>query len=90
MSYASDEHILTNTNLILKINMYAFNPLASIISNNRLDGTNYVSWKRSLNILLTCEGIFWVTLEPLHVAPTESSTLEERANYEALRKDDES
>ena len=89
MSYASNEHILINTNLILRINMSAFNPLASILFNNRLDGTNYVSWKRNLNIVLTCEGIIWVTLESLHVAPTESSTPEKRADYEAWRKDDE-
>ena len=88
-SYASNEHILTNTNLILEKNMSAFNPLASIISNNKLDGTNYVSWKRNLNIVLTCEGIIWVTLKPLHVAPTKSSTLEEIGDYEAWRKDDE-
>ena len=89
MSYASNEHILINTNLILRINMSTFNPLASIISNNMLDGTNYVSWKRNLNIVLTCEGIIWVTLESLHVAPTKSSTPEERAYYEAWMKDDE-
>ena len=89
MPYASNEHILINTNLVLRINMYAFNPLASIMSNNRLDGTNYVSWKRNLNIVLTCESIIWVTLEPLHVEPTKSSTSEERADYEAWRKDDE-
>ena len=83
MSYAINEHILINTNLILRINMFAFNTLASIILNNRLDGTNYVSWKKNLNIVLTCEGIIWVTLEPLHVAPIESSTPKERANYEA-------
>ena len=69
--------------------MFAFNPLASILSNNRLDETNNVSWKRNLNIVLTYEGIIWVTLEPLHVAPTESLTPEERADYEAWRKDDD-
>ena len=89
MSYATNEHILININLILRINMSTFNPLASIFSNNRLDGTNYVSWKRNLNIVLTCEDIIWVTLESLHVASTESSTPEERADYEAWRKDDE-
>ena len=57
MSYACNEHILTNTNLILRINMSVFNPLESILSNNRLDETNYVSWKRNLNIVLTYEGI---------------------------------
>ena len=30
-----------------------------------------------------------MTLESLHVAPTESSTLEETADYEVWRKDDE-
>ena len=89
MSYASNEHILINTNLNLRINMFSFNPLASILSNNRLDGTNYVSWKGNLNIVLTCEVIIWVTLESFHVAPTESSTPEERVDYEARRKDDE-
>ena len=89
MSYASNEHILINTNLILKINMYAFNLLALILLNNRLHGTNYVNWKRNLNIVLTCEGIIWVTLEPLHVAPTKSLTPEERVDYEAWRKDGE-
>ena len=48
-----------------------------------------MSWKRNLNIILTCESIIWVTLESLHVAPTESSTPKERADYEAWRKDDE-
>ena len=89
MSYASNEHILINTNLILRINMYVFNPLASILSNNRLDEINYGSWKRNLNIVLTCGGIIWAALEPLHVAPTESSTTEERVDYAAWRKDDE-
>ena len=69
--------------------MSAFNPLALILSNNRLDGTNCVSWKRNLNIVLTYKGIIWVTLEPLHVAPTESLTPEKRVDYEAWRKDDE-
>ena len=75
MSHASNEHILINSNLILRINMSAFNPLTSIISNSLLDGINYVSWKRNLNIVLTCEGIIWVTLDSLHVAPTESSMI---------------
>ena len=79
MSHASNENILINNNLILRINMFAFNPLASILSNNLLNGTNYVSWKRNLNIVLTFEGIIWVTLDSLHVAPIEISTLEERA-----------
>ena len=30
-----------------------------------------------------------MTLKTLHVAPTECSTLEERVDYEAWRKDDE-
>ena len=35
MPYASNEHILTNTNLILKINMFVFFPLASISHSYR-------------------------------------------------------
>ena len=36
MSHASNEHIQTNTNLIIKINMFVFFPLASISHSYRI------------------------------------------------------
>ena len=80
MSYVRNENTLANTNLVLRINLSTFNLLASIISNNKIDGTNYVSWKTNLNIVLTCEGMIWVTLELHFVAPTKSSKPKERAD----------
>ena len=33
----------------------AFNPLDIILKENKLDGTNYIDWKRNLDIVLTAE-----------------------------------
>ena len=33
----------------------SFNPLAVILKENKLDGTNYIDWKRNLDIVLTTE-----------------------------------
>ena len=33
----------------------AFNPLVVILKENKLDGTNYIDWKRNLDIVLIVE-----------------------------------
>ena len=33
----------------------AFNPLVVILKENKLDETNYIDWKRNLDIILTAE-----------------------------------
>ena len=35
--------------------MSAFSPLATILTQNKLTGNNYVEWKRNLDIVLTAE-----------------------------------
>ncbi|XP_049410489.1 uncharacterized protein LOC125873645 [Solanum stenotomum] len=40
-----------------------FNPLSSIVNQNKLDGPNYVDWKQNLDIVLTFEGYKFVLVE---------------------------
>ena len=46
--------------------MSAFSPLATILTQNKLTGNNYVEWKRNLNIVLTAED----HICPLHSLPS--------------------
>ncbi|XP_075108887.1 uncharacterized protein LOC142180722 [Nicotiana tabacum] len=43
--------------------MSSFNPLTSILNQNKLEGPNYVDWKRSLDIVLTAEGYKFIITE---------------------------
>ncbi|XP_019241801.1 PREDICTED: uncharacterized protein LOC109221816 [Nicotiana attenuata] len=43
--------------------MSSFNPLTSILNQNKLEGPNYVDWKRNLDIVLTAEGYKFVITE---------------------------
>ena len=38
----------------------SFNPLSAILNQNKLNGQNYVDWKRNLDIVLTAEGYKFV------------------------------
>ena len=35
--------------------MASFNPFVTILNQNKLTGSNYVDWKRNLNIVLTAK-----------------------------------
>ncbi|XP_037496985.1 uncharacterized protein LOC119371264 [Jatropha curcas] len=43
--------------------MASFSPLANILTQNKLEGPNYVDWKRNLDILLTAEEYQFVLTE---------------------------
>lgn len=43
--------------------MSTFNPLSSILNQNRLEGPKCVNWKRNLDIVLTFEGYKFVLVE---------------------------
>ena len=43
----------------------AFNPLAVILKENKLDGTNYIDLKRNLDIVLTAEDYKFFYHRPL-------------------------
>ena len=44
--------------------MSAFSPLATILTQNKLTGNNYVEWKHDLDIVLTAEDHIYVFSTP--------------------------
>ena len=50
--------------------------LSMILTNNQLNGENYIDWKRNLIIVLTAEKHKFVLTEPCPAKPTEASTPE--------------
>ncbi|XP_028103673.1 uncharacterized protein LOC114302797 [Camellia sinensis] len=65
------------------LKMTNFNPLSKILDDNRLTGSNYVDWKRSLTIVLTTEKLNHVQTTDPPVLPEANATDEQR---EAARK----
>ena len=65
------------------------NPLAAILDHNRLNGDNYVDWKRNLHIVLTTEKLQKVLTDPLTTVPLEGALEEERKAYEAWKASDD-
>ncbi|KAL6566068.1 hypothetical protein OROGR_001683 [Orobanche gracilis] len=69
--------------------MISFNPLAVILKENKLDGTNFADWKRNLDIVLTAEGHKFVLIEENPLDPEADATPEELAEYRKWKKSDE-
>ena len=67
----------------------AFNPLAVILKENKIDGTNYIDWKRNLDIVLTDEGYKFVLIDLCPPKPHEVATEQEAKPYEKWIKADE-
>ena len=44
--------------------MASFSPLVTILNQNKLTGSNYVDWKRNLDIVLTAEEHKYVLTKP--------------------------
>ena len=44
--------------------MASFSPLVTILNQNKLTGSNYVDWKRNLDIFLTAEEHKYVLTKP--------------------------
>jgi hypothetical protein len=55
----------------------SLNPLSTILSSNKLEGDNYVDWKRNLDIVLTIDKHKWVLTTP-YPQTNEDSTQEEK------------
>ena len=64
----------------------SFNPLSTILKDNKLTGTNYVDWKRNLNLVLTAEDCAYVLTEVYPLPPDSISTLEQDAAYHKWQK----
>ena len=52
----------------------AFNLLVVILRENKLDGTNYIDWKRNLDIVLTAEDNKFVLTDLCPPRPDEGAT----------------
>ena len=54
----------------------AFNPLSQILNDNKLNGSNYVDWKRNLDIVLTAEEYSFALTENEPEVPSENPSQE--------------
>ena len=66
----------------------SFNPLSVILKENKFVGTNYIEWKRNLNLVLTAEDCNFVLTEECPHAPDSISEPEEDAAYHKWCKAD--
>nr|XP_016459920.1 PREDICTED: uncharacterized protein LOC107783461 [Nicotiana tabacum] len=69
--------------------MSSFNPLTSILNQNKLEGPNYVDWKRNLDIVLTVEGYKFVITDECPKKPDEDATDDQVKSYDKWVKADE-
>ncbi|XP_016446955.1 uncharacterized protein LOC107771991 [Nicotiana tabacum] len=69
--------------------MSSFNPLTSILNQNKLEGSNYVDWERNLNIVLTVEGYKLVITEECLEKPDEDANDDQVKVYDKWVKADE-
>ena len=58
--------------------MASFSPLVAILNQNKLTGSNYVDWKRNLDIVLTVEEHKYVLTQPCPSFPSLDAPLEEK------------
>ena len=58
--------------------MASFGPLVAILNQNKLIGSNYVDWKRKLDIVLTAEKHKYVLSQPCPNFPSLDTPLEEK------------
>ncbi|XP_019262041.1 PREDICTED: uncharacterized protein LOC109239900 [Nicotiana attenuata] len=69
--------------------MTAFNPLTTILTQNKLEGSNYVDWKRNLNIVLIAEEYKFVLDEVCPEKPGDDATDDGQKAYQKWVKADE-
>ena len=73
----------------LRFNMSPFNPISTILGQNKLEGSNYVDWRRNLDIVLTAEEYKFVLHEECPLKPNDQSSDEDKLAYQKWRKADE-
>jgi len=67
----------------------SFNPLATILTQNKLEGPNYVDWKRNLDIVLTAEEYKFVLTEECPPEPKDEDFEDDKKKYQKWIKADE-
>ena len=68
--------------------MGSFNPLASILKDNKLTGPNFITWKRNLDIVLTSDDYKFVLTEPCPPIPSKDDSEMDHSYYELWKKAD--
>ena len=56
--------------------MASFSPLVAILNQNKLTGSNYIDWKRNLDIVLTAKEHKYVLTQPCPNFPSLDAPLE--------------
>ena len=69
--------------------MASFSPLVTILNQNKMIGSNYVDWKRNLDIVLTAEQHKYVLTQPCPNFPSLDAPLEEKQQYDCWQKSNE-
>ena len=69
--------------------MASFSPLVAILNQNKLTGSNYVDWKRNLDIVLTAKEHKFVLYEPCPNFPSLDAHFEEKQRYDHWQKSNE-
>ena len=66
--------------------MSAFSPLATILTQNKLTGNNYVEWKGNLNIVLTAEDHIYVLSTPCPPEPPANAAAAVKLEFDKWKK----
>ena len=69
--------------------MASFSPLVTILNQNKLIGSNYVDWKRNLNIFLTTKEHKYMLSQPCPNFPSLDAPLGEKQRYDRWQKSNE-
>ena len=69
--------------------MTSFSPLVTIFNQNKLTGSNYVDWKRNLDIVLTIEEHKYVHTKPCPSFPSLDAPSKEKQRYDHWQKSNE-
>ena len=69
--------------------MASLSPLVTILNQNKLTGSNYVYWKRNLDIVLTAEEHKFVLNQPCPNFPSLDAPSEEKQRYDRWHKSNE-
>ena len=79
-------YLLYSCLLFSDLNMASFSPLVTIHNQNKLTGSNYVDWKRNLDIVLTAEEHKYVLTKPCPNFPSLDAHPEEKQRYDRWHK----
>ena len=82
-------YLLYSCLLFSNLNMASFSQLVTILNQNKLTGSNYVDWKRNLDIVLIAEEHKYVLTKPCPSFPSLDAPPEEKQRYDHWQKSNE-